>query len=227
MNPISRKPERVCAEPVLANSAMSAWQFSMYRIPKSKERRLAVCLSLALALHLLVFGLIKGTPIPSPHFNSPQVLHWVPMPSGGPTAAERVTHYGPQARVTQSDRGPPSVPSRSNTARGEVEEPRATDHMANLQHRSSAELMESGQDIVREMVSEQESASRGISMPEERPALPALDRALKKASAGEKYLGNGIVQITTKSGRAYCLQAHPDFTRGGPVEMLSIPTTCP
>lgn len=108
-----------------------------------------------------------------------------------------------------------------------MEEPRVTDYTANLPHSGSAELMESSQNVIREMAREQESGSRGISMLEERPALPALDRALKKASVGEKYLGNGIVQITTKSGTIYCLQAHPDFTRGGPVDMLSIPTTCP
>lgn len=231
MYPTSRKPERVCAEPVLAQSATHAWQFSTYRIPRGKERRLAVCLSVALVIHLLIFGLIKSTPIPSPHFDSPQVLQWVSLPSGGvaahPAAVEGASYYRPQARVTRSDRGLPSVPSKSNTARNDVEEPRATDYTANLPHRGSAELMESGQDVVREMVREQESRSRGNSGREDRPFLPELDRALKKASVGEKYLGNGIVQITTKSGRVYCLQAHPDFTRGGPVEMLSIPTNCP
>jgi hypothetical protein len=57
--------------------------------------------------------------------------------------------------------------------------------------------------------------------------LPELDRALRKRSTGEERLGDGILRITTESGRVYCLKPPSDVVRDGPVEPLVVPTNCP
>lgn len=57
--------------------------------------------------------------------------------------------------------------------------------------------------------------------------MPALDRALRNAEAGEERLAGGLIRITTKSGRIYCLKPPPDMARDGPVAMQSTPTNCP
>lgn len=71
------------------------------------------------------------------------------------------------------------------------------------------------------------AAGRGVPSVVDRAALPELDRALRKRSAGEERLGGGILRITTESGRVYCLKPPSDLVRDGPVEPLAVPTNCP
>ena len=63
----------------------------------------------------------------------------------------------------------------------------------------------------------------------DRPALPELARALArgKLPAGVTQFADGLLRVVTPSGSVYCLRPPPIFAQGGPVEPLSIPTTCP
>lgn len=71
------------------------------------------------------------------------------------------------------------------------------------------------------------AAGGGVPAVVDRTVLPELDRALRKRSAGEERLGGGILQITTESGRVYCLKPPSDLVRDGPVEPLAVPANCP
>ena len=57
--------------------------------------------------------------------------------------------------------------------------------------------------------------------------LPQLDQALGKPRPGVQRYESGLIKIVTAGGRVYCIQEQPNFARGGPVEPLSVPTTCP
>lgn len=92
---------------------------------------------------------------------------------------------------------------------------------------SAARLIESAHGLARQMVREETGRERGKSLPEDRPFLPQLDRALRKASASETQLAGGIVKITTESGRSYCFYSPPDTGRGGLADMPAVPSTCP
>ncbi len=54
-----------------------------------------------------------------------------------------------------------------------------------------------------------------------------LARALRPPLPGEKHLNGDLLKITTATGASYCLKAPPNAVRGGLVEPLAVPTTCP
>lgn len=61
----------------------------------------------------------------------------------------------------------------------------------------------------------------------DRPILPALDQALAKPTPGTRRYANGLTRVVTESGRVYCLQELPEYTRGGPAELPAVATNCP
>ena len=85
--------------------------------------------------------------------------------------------------------------------------------------------MDTARAIARETVREEKKPTDPPS--EFRPILPKLAKALQREAAGERSLGNGLTRIVTSRGQIICMQAPPDFARGGPVEMQSMQVNCP
>jgi hypothetical protein len=122
-----------------------------------------------------------------------------------------------------------SAPHRagSPTLPGEVDAPAPPPSRDSQSAISAAQLLESARWIIREEV---KNAGRGAIKGDEHPVDTVeakLAKALRAPSAGEKHLDGGLVKITTIYGVTYCLKATPDPLRDGPVEPISIPTTCP
>ena len=93
---------------------------------------------------------------------------------------------------------------------------------------SGIELMESARRIAREAA--RSGPGRGEVVQGtvlERPALAPLARALTRRAASEQRLQDGTIRGMDAWGREYCLRPPPDFARGGPVEPMAVPTTCP
>lgn len=193
------------------------------------QRRLAICLLVALALHLLVFGTIGIRPAPLQRPAPPLILRWAVPPQASSAAAEIAAETGaPErqpARISASDFRGGRAASASPGA--ESAPPQGDANAWSLQPRGSAELIESARESARESSRDRPGHSPRSPVPEDRPILPGLDRALRKAGAGETRHADGLIRITAASGQVYCLRPPPDFARGGPVDMLSVPTTCP
>ncbi|NTV97447.1 MAG: hypothetical protein HGA75_18890, partial [Thiobacillus sp.] len=68
---------------------------------------------------------------------------------------------------------------------------------------------------------------RESTLPADRPILPELARALRRETAGERHLDQGLIRVVNADGRSYCLQAPPGFARGGPTDALAVPSLCP
>lgn len=135
----------------------------------------------------------------------------------------------PPAHIAPEAQARPSAGSRSLTVAGDKTPDKAvTDgDTASSPPPATAELIESARTLARSVAHEQGKSRQPGDALRERPFLPELDRALAKHSAGETRLANGLIRVTTASGTTYCLQPPPDFARGGPADMLSVPTTCP
>ena len=55
-----------------------------------------------------------------------------------------------------------------------------------------------------------------------------LTRAMARPQAGEKIVGEGVLQLTTADGKVHCLQRPPDIvSRDIPGGNIAIPVTCP
>jgi hypothetical protein len=94
---------------------------------------------------------------------------------------------------------------------------------------SAAQLLESARRIIREEAKNnpERGAAKGSGNAVDNTVEAKLARALRAPIAGEKRLDGSLVKITTVLGTTYCLKAPPDRLRDGPVEQISIPTTCP
>lgn len=89
-------------------------------------------------------------------------------------------------------------------------------------------VLDSARRLVRQFARERAAgASASDIVPPDRPALPELDRALRRPAAEEKRLANGIVKVATAFGTTYCLKPPPDLPRHGPADAVAVPTTCP
>lgn len=217
---------------MLADRAARPWPHPPYRLGVAEDRRLAVCLFVALLLHLLAFGLIGSPGKSSPLSARPLVVRWASPPPSRiaeePDVAVGSDSSGKRPGViSRSDRQPRPGPSPSDADGTAIEPPPAMGHPVDRQPPAAVELMDSARATIREMAREQARHQPGNAMHEDRPVLAGLDRVLRKAKAGEERLADGLIRITTESGRVYCLKPPPDFARDGPVAMLSAPTNCP
>ena len=91
------------------------------------------------------------------------------------------------------------------------------------------QLLESARGIIREeaKINTERGSAKGSGNAADNTVEAKLARALRAPISGEKRLDGGLVKITTVLGTSYCLKAPPDRMRDGPVEQISIPTTCP
>lgn len=188
------------------------------------NRRLARCVLLALLVHLLLLSL-PGTRARSVARVAPGLhLH---LTSAAPEIEPGIGQHGTdQPKAIRNRRAIASVPVAATSGGGErmaVE----TGASGNSASPTTSRLIESARDIARKVAREQNGDRRQNGLPEDRPALPALDRALRKAPAGEMRFVGGALRITHESGASYCLQAVPEYAKGGLVEPLSVPGTCP
>lgn len=187
--------------------------------------RLALTLVLALALHGMAMYFLRYSP--SSLVNERKaalevVLRGVDeLPSDGfPDTRQAVSIIGARVPAPRSAEPQPPADEGVQAMPSPVRESQPTI--------SAAQLQESARRIIR---AEVKNAERGGLAGNEHPpdAVEArLAKALRAPSVGEKHLDNyGLVKITTVSGSSYCLKAPPDGPRGGLVDPISIPTTCP
>lgn len=199
--------------------------------PASPEhRRLALGVLAALLLHLSVLAVLGLTTLGKlrPPLPTALILHWSHPPSNAAEAPAARAPTEPLAHIAPEAQGRPSASSRSVTVAGDKAPDKAViDGDTASSPPATAELIENARTLARSMAREQEKSRQPGDALRERPFLPELDRALAKHSAGETRLANGLIRVTTASGTTYCLQPLPDFSRGGPADMLSVPTTCP
>lgn len=202
---------------------------------REQDKRVAVALLVALGFHLLMFGFM-GSPRKSfPPAASPLIVHWVRGVSAPPRqlppepdrAADRSASGRRPQEIDRRDRQVHRAPMSFAADSAASDTPTATNDRVARQGPAAAELIESARTIAREMAHEHTKGQAANAMQADRPFLPVLDRALRKAEVGEERLASGMVRITTKSGRVYCLAPPPDMARDGPVAMLSTPTNCP
>jgi hypothetical protein len=193
------------------------------------ERRFLGFVLASLVLHSLVLGLMKPSREATSVFHTPMLLHIVspssqtvdefdiptgvaqPLPTPAETGRRRYSPHASSSSFDAHEMHAAEV-SAMDTPAAEV---------------SSVNLETSARGIAQGMAREQPSDPAKSSSLDERPVLPALDRALKRAAAGERRLGDGIIQITTKAGWVYCLKPPSDFARDTPVSGMYISTTCP
>lgn len=187
-------------------------------------------LALSLGLHLIALGAFGPSPRPILIEPTHAPLQWVDL-------APVVETRPPPARLRRVAPSPPRaqnvVPAEPVPRTPEPDEKPAAEVLISVpaQSRPSelplAEIMASARAIGRETARAETWPSQDPGAVEDRPILPQLDRALRRAAASERRLSNGLIRIVTAGGRVYCLQEPPDFARGGPAEMLAVPTNCP
>lgn len=212
-------------------------------------RRLAPYLLLAASLHaLLILGLKLPVPVatsvapalhlswrapPVPLVPLPALRSDVP-PETARAVAPRSQLHAPSVassrvpRLTISELSVPAATVPSSPSAPAVEPARATAG-ADLLEGARRMARDIGREAVREGMASGSMAAAGRAAPTavDRPALPELERALRKRPLGEERLGGGIQRITTESGRVYCLKVPSDFARDGPGVALAVPTNCP
>jgi len=193
---------------------------------KRDSARLSLFVAGALILHLILLSLVKIPPKTGSFPTQQFVFRWVRQPLdsaalAGTAPGESLLHDGASGKRQGAATMPPS------DWKGPPQEKSGHEETLHAPHPSRTDLIESARKIIRQMTYEQGKQGQGASTPIDRPILPALDRALRERVAGEKRLVDGLIQITAESGRVYCLQAPPDFARGGPVEAMAVATNCP
>lgn len=195
----------------------------------SSAKRLAVFTGVSLGLHLVLMSAIR----PFRPFTLPDapdtILQWVELPAplkdtGRHSAAPLPVRPGTlgQPRTKASSQPPPSIPEHE-PVHAEATLPTAAP--SSPPKLDTTTLMDAAHAVTREMVREEKNPTD--SSPEDRSILPKLAKALQREAAGERSLGNGLTRIVTSRGKILCIQAPPDFARGGPVEMQSMQVNCP
>lgn len=187
------------------------------------ERRVAASLAAALALHLLallMLGPIRRPTAPAAAWPAPVELRWHDAPRAAVVAraaqASAAQASAAQASTAQAPAAAAAGENLQDSSGAPAAQPAAADALVASARRLARALPQ-----------------RLTGMPPpapplaDRPFLDALDRALRQEAAGERRLAGGIVRVVTAWGSVYCLKPPPEFTRGGPLEPLAVPTTCP
>ncbi|MHB1592042.1 MAG: hypothetical protein ACYCTW_11000 [Sulfuricella sp.] len=190
--------------------------------------RLALSLALALVLHGMAMYFLRFPSSPAVDGRK-AVLEVVLRAAEAPSSADF-----PDVRQAASNT-PLRIPERVRRTRSAEPPPPSDESVQAVPSPvrevqpaiSISQLLESARRIIRD---EAKNTERGAVMGNEHTADTVearLAKALRTPSVGEKRLDNGLVKITTVFGTTYCLKAPPDSLRGGLVDPISIPTTCP
>lgn len=194
----------------------------------SPTKRLAVFVGISLGLHLVLMTAIRPFHPPTLPNGPDTILRWVELPAplkdtGRHSAAPLPAPPGaPGQRGTRASSQHLATPELES-AYAEATLPTAAP--SSPPKLDTSTLMDAAHAVAREMVREERNPTD--SPPEDRPILPKLAKALQREAAGERSLGNGLTRIVTSRGQILCIQAPPDFARGGPVEMQSTRVNCP
>ena len=194
----------------------------------SPAKRLAVFAGVSFGLHLMLMTAIRPFhPLTLPD-EPDTILQWVELPAplkdaGRHSAASLSARPGPPGQRTSASSQPlltaPELPSVHAEAHLPATAPSSPPKL------DTSTLMDAARAIARETVREEKTPTDPP--PEDRPILPKLAKALQREATGERSLGNGLTRIVTSRGQILCIQAPPDFARGGPVEMQSMQVSCP
>ena len=195
----------------------------------SPAKRLAVFAGVSVGVHLMLMTAIQPLHPLTLTDGPDTILQWVELPAplkdaGRHSAAPLPARSGPPGQLRTKASSQPhlttpelqSVPAEATLPAPAPSSPSKLD---------TSTLMDAARAIARETVREEKNPTD--SPPEDRPILPKLAKALQREAAGERSLGNGLTRIITSRGQILCMQAPPDFARGGPVEMQSMQVSCP
>jgi hypothetical protein len=189
-------------------------------------RRLALSLVLALALHgMALYGLhFSASSVPA---GRQRVLKVVLLSAPAPSSANfDDARRGASISGTVAPSPRRAVPLQLP---GMDEQPAPTPLQESQPMISAAQLLESARRIIREEAKSKpgQGVAKGSEYLVDDTVEAKMAKALRAPIAGEKWLGDGLVKITTTLGTSYCLKAPPDLLRGGPVDPISVPMTCP
>ena len=194
-------------------------------VTASPAKRLAVFAGVSFGLHLMLMTAIRPLhPLTLP--DGPHtILQWVELPTPlRHSLAPLLSRPGIPRKPRASASSPPHLTTP------ELQSGPAEAHQPTTAHSSppkldTSTLMDVARAIARETVREEKTPTDPPS--ENRPILPKLAKALQREAAGERSLGNGLTRIVTTRGQILCIQAPPDFARGGPVETQWMQVSCP
>ena len=193
----------------------------------SPTKRLAAFAAVSLGLHLMLMAAIRPfRPLTLPD-GPDTVLQWVDLPAP-PLKADRRSALPTPIRPVSANQPPTQAASHAPpSATADIESTQAgTDTSQSPPSKlDTTILMDAARAVAHEMALEEKIPPDF--QPEGRPILPKFAQALQREAAGERYLGNGLIRIVTPRGQILCLQAPPDFARGGPAEMQSMQVNCP
>lgn len=207
----------------------------VFRGDARERRRLVSSVAAALALHAAVLAWVGGDAL-APAPGRPTLTLRLPPASSAPSKPEAVQTKVPPtvspvrpmvpslapAPVSASGRVADDVVTTADSRRVGASEPGAVSEGLAASARQEARRIarEGGRGAARGRA--ELLAGSG----DDRPALPALDRALAREAPGEKRLANGLIRVVTAAGTVYCLQTMADFMQG-PGGVRSLVVTCP
>jgi hypothetical protein len=195
-------------------------------------KRIALWTAVSLLMHVLLIGAFLSTSRPLRIATPSTALKWVELAHTPAVAAPSLRADLPHRSLRSS--GVLSAPLFEPAAHSTIKlgSP-AVSSMANVPEQPSppgvsiADALVSARAIARETTGPAKPTANDADALLDRPFLPQLDHALRREAPSERHLANGLIRIVSADGRIYCLQTPPEFARGGPVEMLMVPTNCP
>lgn len=195
----------------------------------SPAKRLAVFAGVSFGLHLMLMTAIRPLHTLALPDGPDTILQWIELPAPIKDAGRHSAAPLP-ARPSAPGQLRTSASSQPHLTTPEVQSVHAEATLpapaaSSPSRLDTSTLMDAARAVVRETVREEKNPTDPP--PEDRPILPKLAKALQREAAGERSLGNGLTRIVTSRGQILCIQAPPDFARGGPVEMQSMQVSCP
>ncbi len=201
-------------------------------VDAASGKRIAVWTAVSLLMHVLLIGAFLSTSRPLRIATPSAALQWVEL-----ARVPTVVAPSPPVHVPHQSARLPSVlstPLFEPAAPSPIKlESPALPSMAHAPEPPSppgvsiVEALASARAIARESTGPLKPKTKDADALLDRPFLPQLDHALRREAPSERQLANGLIRIVSADGRIYCLQTPPEFARGGPVEMLMVPTNCP
>lgn len=201
-------------------------------IDAGSGKHIAFWTAVSLGLHVLLIGAFLSASRPLRIASSSAALQWVELARLRAVTAPPLPVHTPQRQA-----GPPSVlgvllnePAALSPIK--LESPTAPS-MADTPEQPSppgvsiVDALAQARAIALETTGREEPPPDDAGGLLDRPILPQLDHALRHEAPDERHLANGLIRIVSADGRIFCLQTPPEFARGGPVEMLMVPTNCP
>lgn len=200
--------------------------------PRSEAHRLAAGLALSLACHALLLNLNQQPLTPLPTSINPPVLAITWRPASAETQVRTTPHK--TTGVTLLTTSQQAQPAQARKPAPELARDRAMPHgttgnTVSSQPDATLMLNKARQEIAtesRRQVLDPMFAPPPVAAPLANPG--SLTRALAPGTQRIEQLADGMVRVTTGSGRQYCLQVIPEVVSRGLLHTPTrVPTNCP